>query len=133
MTTASQVLKVCQSQVGIKESPAGSNNVKYNTWFYGHKVSGGDFAWCSTFLDWCFWKAGADKLFPHNSNAAYAQDQIVSKCGGKWVMPKTASNKTKKNGFSKAKPGDVIDFDFGRNNLYIVYIMDEHSKVVETE
>lgn len=118
MTTAAQVLKVAQSQVGIKESPAGSNNVKYNTWFYGHKVSGERYSWCSVFVDWCFWKAGGDKLFPHNSNAAFAQDEIVSKCHGKWVMKKTGSKSTKLLGFRKAKAGDVVDFDFAHNDCY---------------
>ena len=118
MTTASQVLKVCQSQVGIKESPAGSNNVKYNTWFYGHPVHGSNYAWCATFLDFCFWKAGGNNLFPHNASAAYSQDEIVSRCHGKWVMRKTGSKTTKKKGFKDARPADVVCFDFGKGDSY---------------
>lgn len=35
------------------ESPLGSNNVKYNTWRYGHQVSGADYSWCANFIAWC--------------------------------------------------------------------------------
>jgi len=35
------------------EDPLGSNNVKYNTWFYGHKVHGGVFMWCAAYQAWC--------------------------------------------------------------------------------
>ena len=37
------------TQVGVKESPFGSNNVKYNTAFYGHQVFGPAYAWCGVF------------------------------------------------------------------------------------
>ena len=53
-------------------------------------------------------KAKAGSLYPHNSNAAYAQDQIVSKCGGKWVMKKNTSKETRKAYLRMAKPGDVV-------------------------
>ena len=40
------VLKLAKKQVGVMEKPANSNNVKYNTWFYGHHVYGSDYSWC---------------------------------------------------------------------------------------
>lgn len=52
--TAKRLLEIAASQVGIKESPANSNNVKYNTWFYGRAVSGSAYAWCGAFVSWCF-------------------------------------------------------------------------------
>ena len=58
------------------------------------------------------------KLYPHDANAATAQDKIVSKCGGKWVMKKAYNNKTKKAHISKFKPGDIVTFDFGKCNGY---------------
>ena len=45
-------LALAQSQVGIKESPANSNKVKYNTWFYGSVVSGSAYSWCAVFVCW---------------------------------------------------------------------------------
>jgi CHAP domain len=41
------------------------NNVKYNTWYYGHAVSGDQFKWCVVFQQWCFWKADIPRsVFP---------------------------------------------------------------------
>lgn len=43
------------SEVGI------TNNVKYNTWFYGREVSSEDgkwYSWCSVFVTWCANEAG---------------------------------------------------------------------------
>ena len=34
------------------EDPLGSNNVKYNTWYYGRKVHGDDFKWCAVYQSW---------------------------------------------------------------------------------
>lgn len=52
--TAQRLIQIARGQVGVKESPAGSNNVKYNTWYYGKAVSGDWAAWCLVFLGWCF-------------------------------------------------------------------------------
>lgn len=52
--TAKKLLEIAQSQVGTEESPANSNNVKYNTWFYGQTVSGSEYPWCAAFVAWCF-------------------------------------------------------------------------------
>lgn len=52
--TAREALSIAASQVGVKESPSGSNNVKYNTWYYGHAVSGADYPWCMVFMAWVF-------------------------------------------------------------------------------
>ena len=56
--TARAVLYAAASQVGITESPAGSNVVKYNEAFYGRKVSGSAYPWCVTFVWWVFRQAG---------------------------------------------------------------------------
>lgn len=52
--TAAELLRIASAQVGVKESPANSNNVKYNTWYYGHAVSGSAYPWCAVFVCWCF-------------------------------------------------------------------------------
>lgn len=63
MKSAFKLLSVALKQVGTKEVPAGSNNVKYNTWFYGHSVNGAAYPWCCAFVNWCFYKAGMSDLF----------------------------------------------------------------------
>ena len=40
MATAEKILEIARSQIGTKESPAKSDNVKYNTAYYGRAVSG---------------------------------------------------------------------------------------------
>lgn len=117
MAKASEVLKVATSQIGVTESPKNSNRTKYGKAFGENGVR-----WCAIFLWWDFRKAKAESLFPHNSNAADAQDQIVSKCGGKWVMKKTTSETTRKTYLKKAKPGDVVCMDFGRMDAYRSHI-----------
>lgn len=58
---AAAIVKVANSQIGVKESPY--NNVKYNTWYYGREVkdkSSRDtsHAWCVVFISWCADRAG---------------------------------------------------------------------------
>lgn len=52
------LLSTAQEQIGTKESPANSNNVKYNTWYYGKAVSGSAYPWCMAFVQWCFNQVG---------------------------------------------------------------------------
>lgn len=113
MTKASDVLKVAVSQIGYAESPKNSNKTKYGAWFGENGV-----AWCAIYLDWVFDKAGAGSLYPHNSNAATAQDYVVSKCGGTWIMKKNTSKASRKAYLAKAKAGDIVDFDFGAMDAY---------------
>lgn len=54
MGTLSSLLAIAEKQVGIKESPPSSNNVRYNTWYYGREVSGKEYPWCMVFCQWCF-------------------------------------------------------------------------------
>ena len=49
--TASMIVQTALSQVGVKESPANSNKVKYNVWFYGRNLGA---PWCCTFACWNF-------------------------------------------------------------------------------
>ena len=52
--TAKDIVNMALSQVGVKEDPPNSNNVKYNTAFYGHEVSGAAYPWCCAFVWWVF-------------------------------------------------------------------------------
>jgi hypothetical protein len=57
-TLYSKVIELAASQIGVKESPPDSNNVKYNTWYYGHPVAGANFAWCAVFVSWVLTQVG---------------------------------------------------------------------------
>ena len=63
MTDINKILELARSQLGVKEAPAGSNRVKYNTAYYGREVSGGAYPWCCAFIWWLFREAGAPELF----------------------------------------------------------------------
>lgn len=115
MTNANvkNVMRQAILQTGYKEYPAGSNKTKFGKAFGMNGVP-----WCFIYEWWCGETAKGKNPFPHNANAAYGQDDIVNQMGGKWIMPKTASSKAKKNGLKTVRFGDCVDFDFGRNNLY---------------
>ena len=52
-----------KKQLGTKEDPPNSNNIWYNTFYWGRPVSGSDYAWCVVF-QWCaFYFTGLSHLF----------------------------------------------------------------------
>ena len=122
MPTAKQFVAVAVSQIGVMERPANTNNVKYNTAYYGKTVYGGSYSWCAVFEWWCGREAaekyGGMNPIPKNANAAYGQDEIVSKMGGKWILKKTRSAAQRKAALSKYKKGDIVCFDFGAMDAY---------------
>lgn len=51
----SNILAIAQSQLGVYEFPAGSNNVRYNTAYYGRNVKDtvtAKYSWCCVFIWW---------------------------------------------------------------------------------
>ena len=52
MKKAIDVINRALEEVGISEYPPNSNNVKYNTAYYGHPVSGSAYPWCAVFVWW---------------------------------------------------------------------------------
>ena len=103
--TASKVLAVAAAQLGTKESPAGSNRVKYNTAYYGREVSGDAYPWCCVFQWWLFREAGAPELFYGGCKTASCTTlyQYYRQCG------QTVSTQD-------ARPGDLIFFTFSEGD-----------------
>lgn len=97
--TAQEILKIAVSQIGIKEIPAGSNNVKYNTEYYGTTVRGLAYPWCCSFIWWIFKAAGASNLFYDGKKTAYCPTvESYYKSIGQW--------------YNTPKVGDLALFDF---------------------
>lgn len=71
MATWNDIVNKAKSQIGVKESPANSNNVKYNTEYYGKNVSGDGYAWCAAFVWWVFKECGLSKLYFAGNKTAY--------------------------------------------------------------
>ena len=66
MARASDLLALARQELGVKEYPANSNNVKYNTAYYGREVydtADAKFPWCMVFQWWLFRETGAPELF----------------------------------------------------------------------
>ena len=103
--TASKVLAVAAAQLGTKESPAGSNRVKYNTAYYGREVSGDAYPWCCVFQWWLFQEAGAPDLFYGGCKTASCTTlyQYYRQCG------QAVSTQ-------EARPGDLIFFTFSEKD-----------------
>lgn len=101
MATAQQLLDIARAELGTKESPAGSNNVMYNTAYYGREVYDGlwdtEFPWCVVFLWWCFRQAGAAELFYGGYRTASCR-QLLSY--------------HKRQAVTDYQPGDIIFYNF---------------------
>ena len=111
MATANQLLTIARKQLGICENPPGSNNVRYNTWYYGREVMGSDYPWCMVFVQWVFAQAGV-KLPVRTASCGALMN--AAKAAGCWVTA----------GF---KPGDVVIYDFPGGAAT------DHCGIVETE
>lgn len=48
----SNIVQMARSQIGVREVGS-SNQVKYNTWYYGSAVRGTAYPWCAVFVSWC--------------------------------------------------------------------------------
>lgn len=92
MTTAKNILTLAAKEIGTKESPAGSNRVKYAA-EYGMNGQ----AWCLMFVWWVFKQAGASPLFFGGKKSAYTP---------------TCANYYKQQGqwHSTPKVGDMVFF-----------------------
>ena len=84
------VLQIAEWQVGVMETPAGSNRVKYAE-AYG--LNG--YAWCVMFVWWVFREAG----FNLRKTASCTDLSNAYKAAGQWVT-------------KDFKPGDIVMYDF---------------------
>lgn len=96
MATAEKILEIARSQIGTRESPANSDNVKYNTVYYGREVSG-KYPWCAVFVWWVFREAGAPELYYGGGETAYCP---------------TLMSFHKKQAVTDYRPGDIAFFNF---------------------
>ncbi|MDE7053553.1 MAG: C40 family peptidase [Oscillospiraceae bacterium] len=96
MATANELLTIARKQLGICENPPNSNNVRYNTWYYGREVTGSAYPWCMAFVQWVFAQAGV-KLPIRTASCGALMN--AAKSAGCWVV-------------RDFQPGDVVIYDF---------------------
>ena len=102
MKTAEKVLDIAWGELGVKESPANSNHIKFNTWYYGREVSGSAYPWCMVFVQWCFAQAGM-KL-PYTTASCSALLNWYKKNRPESVVKTPA-------------PGDIVIYNFGHTGI----------------
>lgn len=125
------VLNTAANQVGITENPSGSNNVIYNTDFYGREVHDGDgqyadgtatsYPWCCVFVWWCFNKSGnGEAFYNNNKTAGVATVAGWADSDNLWI------NK------SEAQPGDLLLFKDGSSWSHIEIITSVEGNTIHT-
>lgn len=99
LVTAKNVLDVARHEIGVTESPAGSNEQKYGAEFHDNGV-----AWCAIFTSWCFKHAGDINLIGGFDDYTVSMAQWFYN-HQQWIEP-----------YGKVQPGDVVFFHFGSTN-----------------
>jgi hypothetical protein len=105
---ASRLIALARSQVGVKESPKGSNNVKYNTAYYGRPVHGSGYPWCCAFIWWLFQQTDPMLFMDGGKTARCATVEAWAREHGQWV------DRTQ-----EPKPGDLVLFGNGKRTCHI--------------
>lgn len=116
---AKQVIERAKGELGVTEYPPNSNNVKYNTWYYGHEVSGASYPWCAVFISWLF--RSEQSLCPKTASCVnmltYFQqrDQLVK----------------------TPQPGDIVFFKYSTNSrktnhVGLVISVSDGGKIINT-
>ena len=97
--TAEKILDLARGELGVTELPPSSNNVKYNTAYYGREVAG-SYPWCAVFVWWVFRQAGASDLYYGGQKTAYCPTLLSYHKGlGQGIH-------------GNYRPGDIVFFNF---------------------
>lgn len=102
MARASDVARVAAAEVGVTESPANSNCVKYNDWYYGRRVRGAAYPWCAAFVSWVLAQAGAGHLAARSASCPA-------------IMADAKRRGTYHAGFDGIAAGDLVLYQFDRD------------------
>lgn len=112
MITYKKLLKNCKKYIGTKEKPSNSNNVMFNTHFYGHTVKGSAYPWCCVFVWDMFRISGGSSQFCNGKKVAYC--------------PEVENYYKKNNSWHKTgKVGDLCLMDFGKGRASHIGIVVE--------
>ena len=111
--TVNELIAIAKAEIGTKEYPPGSNQVKYNNWMYGRNASE---PWCASFVAWCFRNTG--------------------------LVPKTASCLNMLEWFERRgqivkepRPGDIVFFHYSTNarrTNHVGIVVGVDGKIVKT-
>ena len=102
MNQAKQIMDKAASYIGVTEKPSGSNNVIFNTHYYGGAVSGSAYPWCCAFVWDIFRMCGLSRLFYDGQKTAYCPTVYNWARQKGLIVPKET-----------ARYGDIALFDWG--------------------
>lgn len=102
MNDIEKLISTAKSFIGVTEYPPNSNNVIFNTHYYGREVSGSDYPWCAAFVWDVFRMSGFSEIYlDGGKTASCAAVYSFAKNSGRLVT-------------SGYKRGDVILYKFDR-------------------
>ena len=94
------IIECAKKDIGLQESPAGSNKIKYNDWYYeGHVVNA---AWCATAISFWYYHAEPHWTLPY----------IDTENGFGYVPTLYIKGMKLKVNTSEPQPADIITYDF---------------------
>jgi hypothetical protein len=91
------------NELGITESPAGSNDNKYGRW-YGMNYQ----PWCAMFVTWCFENSGDSPSFVQGSRYSYCPYIVDDARNRRYGLSTT----------DDPIPGDVVLYDWAYDTIY---------------
>ena len=100
-----KVIEIAKKYVGVTEYPPNSNNVVFNTKFYGREVSGVNYPWCCAFIWYIHNEAGVDI----KKTASCAELGAWFKNNGKFKT-------------SDPKVGDIVFFKFSGSSRWTNHV-----------
>jgi hypothetical protein len=99
MTTPAQVLRRARSQLGVAETPSGSNQVLYCDWY------GLQGPWCAMFVSWCTFQEGLPLAASTSKGFAYTP------AGAQWFQRHGAWTT------DRPAPGHIVFYDFPGDDI----------------
>ena len=106
MATAKDIVNKAASFIGVREDPPDTNNVIFNTDYYGRHVYGSTYPWCCTFVWDIFRMCGASDLFYDGKKTAYCPAVM------EWGTRSRLTVHT-----DEGQPGDLILFDWNHDRV----------------
>ncbi len=97
-----RIIALARKEIGTVEFPPNSNNVKYNTEYYGGKVNNPKLHWCAVFIWWLFRELGISELYYGGGKTAYVPTLLG------WARQEGLV-------VDEPRPGDLVCFDFRGN------------------
>lgn len=110
-----------RAQIGVAEDPLGSNNVRYNTAYYGREVFGDNYPWCATTIWTGYKECELSKRYLDGGRTAYCPYIAGwAQSHGCWVT----------GGY---REGDILLYALGGNQInHVGYCASANGKTVES-